>query len=61
MGIALSNSVFGIFGESDNDADGIPEYQKRSGKSLNTDLYYEAIGIFRSVEEIEAYPKGLCE
>lgn len=39
-----------------DDAAGIPEWQTRAGKSLGSDLYYEAIGIFRSQEDIEANP-----
>lgn len=42
---------------------GIPGYQQSTGKSiptdpsdLNRDLFYEAIGIFKSQEEIDAYP-----
>ncbi|MEP3390348.1 MAG: TonB-dependent receptor [Reichenbachiella sp.] len=39
-----------------DDAEGIPDYQTRAGKSLGSDLYYEAIGIFRSEEQIASMP-----
>lgn len=42
---------------------GIPDYQRSTGKSVPTDptdlsrdLFYEAIGVFKNQEEIDAYP-----
>lgn len=35
---------------------GVPEYQKSTGYSMNTGLYYNAIGIFRDDAAVEAYP-----
>lgn len=39
-----------------DEAAGIPDYQKSTGKSIGAGLYYNAIGIFQSEEEIENYP-----
>lgn len=35
---------------------GRPEYQQSTGRPLGSDLYYNAIGIFQTQEEIDAYP-----
>ena len=35
---------------------GIPEYQRRTGKKINTDLWYVADGVFRTQAEVDAYP-----
>lgn len=39
-----------------DEAAGTLDYQKRTGSSLNTYLLYNAIGIFRSEEELNNYP-----
>ncbi|MFY0624914.1 MAG: TonB-dependent receptor [Reichenbachiella sp.] len=39
-----------------DEAEGSPEYQLFAGSPIGAELYYEAIGIFRSVEDIEANP-----
>lgn len=35
---------------------GIPDYQQSTGHPMNSDLYYQAIGIFNDQAEINAYP-----
>lgn len=35
---------------------GIPDYQKSTGKPMDTDLYYETDGIFHTQAEVDAYP-----
>lgn len=35
---------------------GVPEYQKSTGRPMNAKLYYNAIGIFRDEEAVDAYP-----
>lgn len=35
---------------------GIPEYQRSTGHSMNTNLYYKAIGIFKDQAAVDAYP-----
>ncbi|NQU85164.1 MAG: TonB-dependent receptor [Mariniphaga sp.] len=35
---------------------GIPEYQQSTGHPMNTNLYYQAIGIFNDQAEVDAYP-----
>lgn len=35
---------------------GIPEYQKRTGKRVNTELWYIADGVFNTQEELDSYP-----
>lgn len=35
---------------------GIPEWQRSTGRSIGTDLYYQAIGIFRDQAAVDAYP-----
>ncbi len=35
---------------------GIPEYQKSTGKPMNTRLYYNAIGVFVDQAAVDAYP-----
>jgi hypothetical protein len=35
---------------------GVPEYQQSTGYSMNTSLYYKAIGIFNDNAEVEKYP-----
>mgnify|MGYP001214904312 CR=1 FL=1 len=35
---------------------GVPEYQKSTGKPMNTALYYKAIGIFADQAAVDAYP-----
>lgn len=39
-----------------DEAPGAPEYQQSTGKPMNTNLYYEAIGIFRDEAHVESYP-----
>ena len=40
-----------------DDAAGIPEYQKRIGSPLGSQLLYHAIGVFKTAEDLAAYPK----
>jgi hypothetical protein len=40
-----------------DDAEGIPDYQKRIGSPLGSQLLYRAIGIFRTAEDLANYPK----
>ncbi|MDD4514998.1 TonB-dependent receptor [Massilibacteroides sp.] len=35
---------------------GIPDYQKRTGKRVNTELWYIADGVFNTQEELDSYP-----
>lgn len=35
---------------------GIPEYQESTGRPMNANLYYKAIGIFNNQDELDAYP-----
>lgn len=35
---------------------GVPEYQKSTGRPMNSQLYYQAIGIFKDQAAIDAYP-----
>ncbi|MFA9389647.1 MAG: SusC/RagA family TonB-linked outer membrane protein [Prolixibacteraceae bacterium] len=35
---------------------GQPDYQQSTGKPINTDLYYQTIGIFRDEEHVESLP-----
>ena len=35
---------------------GIPEYQQTTGHPMNSQLYYQAIGIFRDQAAVDAYP-----
>ena len=35
---------------------GIPEYQRRTGKQVNTELRYIADGVFRTQAEVDSYP-----
>lgn len=35
---------------------GVPEYQKSTGRPMNAQLYYEAIGIFKDQAAVDAYP-----
>ena len=39
-----------------DDAEGAPDYQLRKGKPLDADLLYEAIGIFRTQEDLDNNP-----
>ncbi len=39
-----------------DEASGVLDYQKETGKSLNSYLLYRAIGIFRTQEDLDAYP-----
>ena len=40
-----------------DDAAGIPEYQKRIGSPLGSQLLYRAIGVFKTAEDLATYPK----
>lgn len=40
-----------------DDAAGIPDYQKRVGSPLESQLLYRAIGIFKTAEDLATYPK----
>lgn len=40
-----------------DDAAGIPDYQKRIGSPLGSQLLYRAIGIFQTAEDLANYPK----
>jgi TonB-linked SusC/RagA family outer membrane protein len=35
---------------------GVPDYQKSTGRPIGSDLYYQAIGIFKDQAAIDAYP-----
>jgi TonB-dependent starch-binding outer membrane protein SusC len=35
---------------------GVPEYQKSTGHPMNSNLYYQAIGIFKDQAAVDAYP-----
>jgi len=35
---------------------GVPDYQRSTGYPMNTDLYYNAIGVFRDQAAVDAYP-----
>ncbi|WMI66768.1 TonB-dependent receptor [Aestuariibaculum sp. YM273] len=35
---------------------GRPDYQQSTGRPIGSDLYYNAIGVFQTQEEIDAYP-----
>lgn len=35
---------------------GIPEYQRTTGHPMNSELYYQSIGIFKDVAAVDAYP-----
>ncbi len=39
-----------------DEAPGAPDYQKSTGRPIDSELYYQAIGIFQSQEEIDATP-----
>jgi TonB-linked SusC/RagA family outer membrane protein len=39
-----------------DEAEGLPEYQKETGGPLNSRLLYNAIGIFRTQEDLDKYP-----
>lgn len=39
-----------------DEAPGLLDYQRETGRSLNTYLLYNAIGIFRTTEELDNYP-----
>ena len=43
------------------EAPGTPEWQKSTGKPIDSGLYYEAIGIFKDQAAVDAYPQlGRC-
>ena len=35
---------------------GVPDYQQSTGRPMNADLYYNAIGVFRDQAAVDAYP-----
>ena len=39
-----------------DEAPGTPEWQKSTGKPIDSGLYYEAIGIFKDQAAVDAYP-----
>jgi len=39
-----------------DEASNIPEYQKNTGHPMNSNIYYDAIGIFHNQDEIDNYP-----
>ena len=39
-----------------DEAPGVPDWQKSTGRPIGSNLYYNAIGIFQNEEEIENYP-----
>lgn len=39
-----------------DEAPGLPEYQRQTGRPMNTYLLYKTLGIFRSEEDLEQYP-----
>ncbi|SKB37854.1 TonB-linked outer membrane protein, SusC/RagA family [Parapedobacter luteus] len=39
-----------------DEAPGIPEYQRQTGRPLNTYLLYRTLGIFRTQADLDAYP-----
>lgn len=40
-----------------DDPEGIPEYQKREGRPLGSQLLYNTVGVFKSTEDLANYPK----
>lgn len=59
-GVLLGVNLNGVYAKNKilfwDEAPGVPEYQKSTGQPIGAGLYYETIGIFKSQEEIEAYP-----
>ncbi len=55
-----SISVNGAFQKNQikfwDETPGIPEYQKSTGRPMNAELYYQAIGIFKDQAAVDAYP-----
>ncbi len=49
--------VNGVYAKNEinywNETDGVPEYQQSTGRPIGADLYYEAIGIYQTEEEID--------
>lgn len=39
-----------------DEATNIPEYQKNTGHPMNSNIYYDAIGIFHNQDEVDNYP-----
>jgi TonB-dependent starch-binding outer membrane protein SusC len=39
-----------------DEPDGIPEWQRNEGMPMNTNLYYNVIGVFQDEQDIEDYP-----
>ncbi|TFB28496.1 TonB-dependent receptor [Pedobacter alluvionis] len=39
-----------------DEASGTPDHQRKTGRPLNVDLLYNSIGIFRTQQELDAYP-----
>ena len=39
-----------------DEAPGVPEWQRSTGRPIGSSLYYEAIGIFRDEAHVESYP-----
>lgn len=59
-GINYQVSVNGGYAKNEiifwDESPGAPEYQQSTGRPMNSDLYYQAIGIFNDQEELDAYP-----
>ena len=53
-------SVNGAFAKNKikfwDETPGVPEYQKSTGKPMNGQLYYKAIGVFKDQAAVDAYP-----
>lgn len=57
---SYSVSVNGAFQKNKikfwDETPGVPEYQKSTGRPMNAQLYYQAIGIFKDQDAVDAYP-----
>ncbi len=59
-GLDYNMSINGSFSRNEilfwDETPGIPEYQQSTGRPMGSSLYYEAIGIFKDDEAVNAYP-----
>jgi TonB-linked SusC/RagA family outer membrane protein len=59
-GISLGVGLNGVYSKSRilfwDEAPGVPDYQKSTGRPIDAGLYYNAIGIFRDEEHVNSYP-----
>jgi TonB-linked SusC/RagA family outer membrane protein len=59
-GLFLSVALNGGYATNEivdwDEAPGAPEWQRSTGRMMNTGLYYRAIGIFKDQNEIDSYP-----